>query len=199
MSGGVRTYPVTLAVLGLLGTVYAGQLLLAGSLDSGAAYGMANDLSSRSYLLFNPWIHSTHNHLLQNTIFFSILGWWTEQRINSLHFWIVVMATGYLTNLAPAMLGLGGFGIGASGITNALWAHFTAVQLSAYQKAVQKRNVEVRRVVGRLFFFFIGLVFVLKSAAEYFGYVTPPVGAATGAHLLGILIGFGWFTYRWLR
>ena len=117
----IRDYPATMAVLGVLMLVYTCQLVLAGSLRSGAGYEIANSLSSFSYLVLNPWLHSDHLHLVENAVVFAILGWWAERRTDPLQLGIFVVLTGYITNLVPPLFG-GGFGVGASGITNGLWA-----------------------------------------------------------------------------
>lgn len=192
----IREYGFTLAILGVMVVVYAGQLVLAGNLTSGAAYQVATSLSTEAYILFTPWLHSTHRHLVENAIVFALLGAWTEPRVNSFKFGVIAVATGYMTNLAPAVFGFGGFGLGASGITNALWANFTAVQLSQVNGAMQTEPFEWRRVLGHLGLSFVGLVFVLKSISEFVGYTEPLAGSATGAHLLGVVIGGVWFIYR---
>lgn len=175
--------------------VYTGQLILAGSLRSGAAYEIANTLSTTTYLALNPWLHSYHLHLVENAVVFAILGLWAERRIDSFQFGLFVVVTGYVTNLVPPVLG-DGFGVGASGITNALWAYFTAMQLSAYQSEMQRESLELQRAGIHLFLSFIGLIFVLRSIAEFSGFVSSPAGTATGSHLLGVMLGFGWFAYH---
>lgn len=175
--------------------MYACQLLLAGSLRSGAGYEIANSLPSIAVLALSPWLHSYHLHLVENMVVFALLGLWAERRIDSLQFGLFVVVTGYITNLVPPLFG-GGFGVGASGITNVLWTFFTATQLSALQYEMQQESLELQRAGIHLIFSFIGLIFVLRSIAEFGEFVSPPAGTATGSHLLGVVLGFGWFTYH---
>lgn len=189
----IREYPVTVGILLLIGTTYCGQLLLAGSLRSGAAFSVASSLPTEAYLAFTPWLHSTHLHALENAAVFLLLGVWMERRIASATFLAGVLLTGYATNLIPAILGFGGLGVGASGITNALWSYFTVVQLRNFFHRTQKESPDLRRASLNLLLASIGLLFVLRSIAEFVGYSPPSPGTATGAHILGVVLGFGWF------
>lgn len=176
--------------------VYTGQLVATGTLKNAAAYTVATSLSTRTYLLLNPWLHASHQHIVENAIIFAILGGWTEKRIGSVPLMIAVLVTGYLTNLSPAILGFGGLGIGASGITNALWAHFTVVQFFRYADVIQDDSRSLRKAAFRLALAAVGLLFVLRSVAEFYGYIQPSSGDAAGAHLLGVVLGFLMFTIR---
>lgn len=192
-------YPATIAVLSLMVVIYAGQLFIAGSLQDDTAYTVANSLSTGVYVALTPWLHSSHKHILENAGIFIILGLWTERRVGSIPFLGIVLFAGYLTNLAPAILGFGGPGLGASGITNALWAYFTGVQIVKYQQVIQRESQPIRHAIQPLVLSFVGLLFVIRSIAEFTGYISPPSGTATGAHFLGVVLGFGWLAYRSIR
>lgn len=178
---------------------YAGQLVLAGSLRSGAAYEAVFTLPRMGYTTLNPWLHSKHGHLLENAIVFALLGYWTEKRVGSQQFVVAVLATGYLTNLIPPVFGFGGLGLGASGITNALWANFTIGQFVAFQDAIQEDSPVVHQLILHWGLLFVGLLFVLRSIAEFFGLIPHSPGTAIGAHVLGVALGIGWFICRRLR
>ena len=179
--------------------VYAGQLVLAGSLRFGAAYTVANNLPTNYYLALNPWLHSDHLHIFQNALLFVIFGAWSERKIGTKQFVTGAIIIGYITNIAPSLLGIGGLGIGASGITNALETYFVLFQLSQYTKATYADPPQYRKAAKHLILFFIVTILVLKSIAEYFGYITPASGVAVGGHFIGVLLGLTWFTARSLN
>jgi hypothetical protein len=191
-----RDYTATLTVAAILIIVYLGQLAVAGSLHSEAAFLAVRALPV-GYLIFNPWIHSFHRHLVENLAMFVLLASWAERRVNSSHLAVAIIVTGYSTNLVPPVVGFGGPGVGASGITNALWAYFTGTQLARFSSAVNDNPPNFRTAISHLAYFGIGLVFVLQSFAEFLGYVPVTQNTATGAHLLGVCLGFGWLTLRW--
>ena len=45
----------------------------------------------------------------------------------------------------------------------------------------------------------VGLLFILRSIAEFVGYIDPAPGTATGTHVLGVTFGLAWFLYRTRR
>lgn len=188
--------PATVAVLILMGSVYLGQLYLAGSTTSEAAFTVIPELPTPMYVMLSPWLHSSHIHILENTLAFALLGGWTERQVGSTQFTFGILAAGYLTNLVPALVGFGGFGVGASGITNTLWGLFTLTQIYLYHRIVQMDPINYWRALYRLSLFTFGLLFVLQSTGEFMGYLTPPPGSATGVHLLGVVLGLVWFLYR---
>ena len=195
----LEEYSVTCSVLTLIAVVYVGQLALAENLASGAAYTVATSLSTRMYLALTPWLHSNHQHVLQNALVFAILGVWTERRVNSSSYLAIILLAGYLTNLAPYTFGFGGLGIGASGITNLLWANFTAVQFGGYVDVLKSDTLDISRAMIHAVVGVLGFLFVLNAVAEFVGYTEPAPGTATGAHLLGVILGFTWVVYRVVR
>jgi hypothetical protein len=192
----LHDYAATLTVAAILIIVYLGQLAVAGSLHPEAAFIAVRVLPDVGYLIFNPWMHSFHQHLVGNLVMFVLLAGWTEHRVNSAYLAVAIIVTGYSTNLVPAMVGFGEFGVGASGITNALWAYFTGTQFARFSSTLNDNPPDFRAVILHLTFFGVGLVFVLQAFAEFLGYVPVTQNTATGAHLLGVCLGFGWLTLR---
>lgn len=192
----LRSSSATLILLLLIALTYIGQLVVAGRVTGDGAYTVARSLSTEAYIVLAPWLHSTHQHVAENVLVFVLLGIWTERRVGSFQFLVVVLATGYLTNLGPAVLGFGGLSVGASGITNALWANFTASKFHEYNASVQENVLDLRRVTLNVALGVVGLFFVLRSVAEFIGYLSASSGTATGAHLFGVVIGFAWFGYQ---
>lgn len=192
----LRKNPVTAAALLLMGLVYLGQLAMAGSAATGAAFTVIPGLSKEVFVMLSPWLHSSHPHLLNNAIMFALLGGWAERRVGSDQFIQGVVLAGYLTNLVPYIVDFGGLGVGASGITNALWTLFALTQIHVYNQIVQMESVNYGKAIYRLGLFMLGVLFILKSVGEFFGYLAPPSGTATGAHLLGVAMGLVWFLYR---
>jgi membrane associated rhomboid family serine protease len=178
--------------------VYVGQLIIAGNIDSSAAFTAIEELPDLGYFLLNPWLHSTHNHIFQNTLLFALFGAWTERKTGTETFVIGVIIIGYTTNLATGILGIGGFGIGISGITNALETYFVLFQLAVYSKAMKADPAQYRKAAMHIVLFFIALILVLKSILEFVGYITPNPGVATGAHFIGVVMGAAWFTSKYL-
>jgi len=191
-----RSRPATSSFLALMAGVYLGQLALAGSLSSEAAFTVIDGLHRFVYTLLNPWLHSYHLHILQNAVILGLLGWWAEGTVGSNSFTIAVILSGYTTNLAPYLVGLGGLGVGASGITNMLWAFFLASQLLGYVHAMAAEQGSKRQAMIHLGWVFVALIFVVKTVAEFVGYSPAPDNAAVGAHLVGVLLGFCWFILR---
>jgi len=192
----LRSIPGTIGILLLMSTVYGIQLFIAGSVEFGAAFTAIERSPELLYFSFNPWLHSTHNHIFQNALLFVLFGAWTERKIGTERFVTGVVIIGYTTNIAPRLLGIGGFGLGASGITNALEAYFLLFQIVAMQKAFTDEPLQYQKVSKHFILFFIALIFVLKSIAEFFGFLTPEPGVAAGGHFIGVLLGFAWYTNR---
>lgn len=193
-----RDYITTLTVAAILIIVYIGQLAVADSLHPEAAFLAVRALPDVGYLILNPWIHSFHRHLVENLAMFVLLAGWVERRVNSSYLAVVIIVTGYSTNLIPAVVGFGGWGVGASGITNALWAYFTGTQLAYFSSELNDNAPDFRTAISHLAFLGIGLVFVLQTLAEFLGYVPATQNTATGAHLVGICLGFGWLALRYM-
>lgn len=192
-----RDYTATLTVAAILIIVYLGQLAVAGSLHPEAAFLAIRALPDVGYLLLNPWIHSFHRHLVENLAMFVLLAGWVERRVNSAHLAVAIIVAGYSTNLVPPVIGFGGLGVGASGITNALWAYFTGTQLVRFSSELNSNSPGFRTAIPYLAFFGIGLVFVLQTLAEFLGYIPVTQNTATGAHLFGVCLGFGWVALRY--
>lgn len=197
--GLTRRNPATLGFITLIFTVYFGQLYLVGSTASSAAFTVIPNLPSGVYVAMAPWLHSSHSHILWNALFFAMLGYWAERWVGSPQFIIGAAAAGYLTNLVPSMIGFGGLGVGASGLTNALWGLFTFTQITLFYYVTQEDDVDYRMVVYRLSLFTVGLLFILKSVGEFLGYLTPIEDSASGAHLFGVVLGGVWFLYHYGR
>jgi hypothetical protein len=194
-----RDYTATLTVAAILITVYLGQLAVAGSLHPEAAFLAVRALPDVGYLILNPWMHSFHRHLVENLAIFVLLASWAERHINSAYLAVAIIVAGYSTNLAPAVVGFGGLGVGASGITNALWAYFTGTQLARFSSALNGNPPDFRIAISHLAFFGVGLVFVLQTFAEFLGYVPVTQNTAIGAHLLGACLGFVWLALRYTK
>lgn len=192
-----RDYSATLTVAAILIIAYLGQLAVAGSLHPEAAFLAVRALPDVGYLILNPWIHSFHQHLVENLAIFVLLSGWAERRVNSAYLAVAIIVAGYSTNLVPAVVGFGGRGVGASGITNALWAYFTGTQLACFSSAMNDNSPDFRTAILHLAFFGVGLVFVLQTLAEFLGYIPVTRNTATGAHLLGVCLGFGWLALRY--
>lgn len=191
-----RRIPVTYAFLLLLLGSYAGQLIITGNWSYSAAYAAVPKPPSIEYVLVNPWLHSDHFHILGNAVMLLFLGWWTERRVEQPVFLAIVLSAGYLSNLLPAILGFGGLGLGASGVTNMLWGFFTGEQLLRVQRSITEHQLTSRAVLAPITLYLFGLVFVLKAIAEFFGYLPSQAGTATGAHFLGVLLGLIWVLVR---
>lgn len=189
----LRRYPTTLAFLILMATLYSSQLLVAGSLEAEAGFRTINALPQIGVIYASPWLHSTHSHIFQNALIFAIFGGWAERRMDANQFMVAVVVAGYATNIVPSVLGFRGFGVGASGITNALVAYFTLVQISEYAKITQKESLDRRKAVRHLALFAVGLILVLVPVAKFIGYITTQPGTATGGHALGVVLGFSLF------
>lgn len=192
-----RGYTVTLTVAAILIIVYIGQLAVADSLHPEAAFLTVKALSDVGYLILNPWIHSFHQHFVENLVIFLLLAGWAERRVNSAYLAVAIIVAGYSTNLVPAVVGFGGWGVGASGITNALWAYFTGTQLARFSSTLNNNPPDFRTAISHLALFGVGLVFVLRTLAEFLGYIPVAQNTATGAHLLGVSLGFGWLALRY--
>lgn len=188
--------PATILFLVFIGSVYLGELSIADSTAPRAAYDVVRNLPRTGIYVFSPWLHSYHLHILENAIIFALLGGWTERKAGTYRFATAVIATGYITNLLPYLAGFGGFGLGISGVTNVFWALFMLTHLSLFYRTADMESVGFQKAGKHFLLFAISLVFVLNAVAEYIGYVPPPEGSATTAHVLGVALGFLWFLSR---
>ena len=192
-----RDYTTTLTVAAILIIVYLGQLAVAGSFHPESAFLAIKALPDIGYLILNPWMHSFHRHLVENLAIFVLLAGWAERHVKSAYLAIAIIVAGYSTNLVPALVGFGGLGVGASGITNALWAYFTGTQLAGFSSALNDNPPDLRTAMTNLAFFSVGLIFVLHTIAQFFSYISVTQNTATGAHLFGVCLGFGWLVLRY--
>lgn len=191
-----RALPATYGFVGLILALYACQLILAGSVAQSVAATVIPEPPSYEYILLTPWLHSYHLHLLRNAAVFLLLGLWTERRVGSLPFTGAVLMAGYSTNLLPAIVGFGGLGVGASGITNMLLGYVTGSQLLQFWAVGDRAVPTVHRAVIHMMAFLLGLLFVLDTLGEFLGVVPAAEGVATGAHMWGVLLGVGWLFLR---
>lgn len=192
----LRKNPATVSFLVLMGSIYLGQLYLAGSAAPEAAYTAIAELSNRAFVVLAPWLHSYHAHIVMNGFLFAIFGAWTERRVGSAQFAVVTCVAGYVTNFTPFIIGFGDLSVGASGITNALLAFFTLTQGYLYGQTVQASPIDYRMAMYRVALLLVGSLFVGQSIGEFFGYFTPTPGSAAGTHLVGVGLGLVWFLYR---
>ncbi len=194
-----RRYEATVGYLVFVGLVYCGQLAIAGSLRSGAAYGVAVEVPSTAYYLLSPWLHGTHGHVVENLVLFGLFAWWIEPRVGSRRFAVAVTLSGYATTVGPAVLGLGGRGLGASGITNCLAAFCLLERLRVARERSPTDTDDWTRRAASVVTPALAAGIVTKSVGEYVGVLAPTPGVATGSHLVGVVLGFGWFGVRAAR
>jgi len=170
--------------------MYGLQLLIAGRLSMDAAYTVVPRPPSIEYFLLTPWVHSSHLHVLENLTLFGIFGWWTERQLGTDSFVVVVLVAGYLTNLLPSVIGIGGLGVGLSGVTNMLAGYVTVKQLWLLSKGgLFEANIPWT-LLWCAVSFFLGLIIVVHSIAEFTGLIDPATGIATGVHFVGVMLGF---------
>lgn len=191
-----RERPVTTGILTLLIVVYVGQLLVAGSQRSGAAFTVATDLPPRASIALSPWLHSSHGHVIGNAIGLVLVGGWTELQVDSHQFSLVVLATGYVANLGPYLIGIGGLAVGASGILNAVWTYFGLVQLRQFAGIVADGDATLLAAGRSFVLYFGGMLVPLAAVAQHGGMIDAAPGAAIGTHLVGVGIGGLWFGVR---
>lgn len=181
--------PVTFSIVGIIIGVYVTQLLAAGSITSTAAFSTIPKPPSLPYILLNPWMHSHHLHILQNLVAFLFLGWWLEPQIQSHKFAALILLTGYITNLVPAVIGFGGLGVGASGITHMLWPLLGLYQGNQFRRCYENKQIPDRAWIGNLVLCVLSLIVLGKTIGEYVGVLQPLSGTATGAHMAGVILG----------
>lgn len=183
---------VTVGMVVLLMVVYAGQLVVAGTLRDGAAFTVATDLPPRAYIALSPWLHSTHQHFLGNVLGLSLIGGWLERRVNRGQYVWVVLLTGYVANLGPYLIGIGGLGVGASGILNVGWTYFGLEQLENFAETVADESATVSTIGLAFLLYLVGMVIPVAAVLQYVGAMDVAAGVATGTHIVGVGIGGTW-------
>lgn len=198
-SGVSRRYGATVGYVVAIALLYCGQLLLAGSLRSGAAYGVAVGGPAVVTYFLGPWLHGTHAHVVENLVLFGLLAWWTEPRVGTRQFAAVVALAGYATTVGPVVLGVGGRALGASGIANCLAAYCLLDYLRLAREHSPADPSDWARRGKSVLTLVLAAVIVSTSVAEFVGLLAPTPGVATGSHLLGVVLGVGWFVVRAAR
>lgn len=190
-----KDWPVWPVFLAWILTVYAAQLIMAGSLESHAAATTANSLPPSMYMVLAPWLHSFHMHILQNALFFGVFGYWVEKRIDRDQFTVYVVSAGYLTLYLPIAFDFGGLSVGVSGVNKGLIMFFVAYHFAKCMAAAD-RNAEIKKIGYHFAVFFLPFIFwVLVTAARFLGHVSPPRGTSVSAHLAGLMYGGLWYIY----
>jgi membrane associated rhomboid family serine protease len=184
----------------LIGVVYGIQLALAGSLNSGAGYRVAEEYlrpNPGAFFAFAPVAHSTHIHIASNLFFLLIGGVITERILGTKWFLMFLYASGVLSCFLPPYSGLGGPGIGISGGNLALWTFFGLYYFVEYQLAVPRFGVFERRQLIHLGIAALGTGIALRGIMQFLGLMSTPSGVAKGSHLLGVLLGvLGFVVFR---
>lgn len=200
-----RDYQLTLSVTAGILVVYAVQLLLAGSLKSGAAYTVANSVPIWAYLLVGPWLHSNHAHLAWNLGSFLILSGWSERQVGTKSCLVLIAVMAYATTVLPTLVGFNR-GVGISGMTNTLLPAFAGFQLIECSRQSVTVPAEFRQSGriglsdaltvakhGVLFVFSASLL--IQSAGEGFGFRPQRLCVAAGSHAAGLVAGIFSFAY----
>lgn len=169
----------------LLVAVYLGQLALAGSLDSGAAYTVvenAREPVSTLLLLFSYLLHSSHAHLLGNLLLLGIFGPLVEARDGAVEFLGFVVIVGMASNAIGAPLVDGGASMGISGVGYALLAREAVyrVPLLGFDRGTLRHWV----------------VYAVAATLVVYGLLHTQPGASFGGHLTGVVVGAGWELVR---
>lgn len=185
----------TIAIALALLAVYGLQVLLAGTLRSGAAYLVVErriSPSSYLYVLGSPLVHSSHGHLLGNLTLMLPGGGFVERLVDRRAYVAFVYVAGVLSNLLPPFLGLGGFGVGISGAFYGLW---TFLGVAYVAKAYVSTDLLWRFLYTLVGVF--GLSYAVIGIQQWVGVEPVAPGTATGAHVLGVVFGLAWASW-WL-
>lgn len=164
--------------------------MLVGSFGPESAYRAIDLIPTRLSFILLPWLHSSHSHIVQNVILFLLFGVWAEQRHSTDWFLIGILMTGYLTAWLPKFVGIGGLGVGISGITFAFLSYFAVIQFFEYLQRMNSESPQWKGVIWKFALMAVGLVFgPMRGIGQYLGYVSTQPGTAVGAHLTGTVIG----------
>lgn len=198
----VRRSKGTWGLVILLGLVYLGQLVVARSIQYGAAYTVAQE-HVRShvvvYILFSPLVHSNHGHILWNFFFLAIGGVLVESWVGWKKLLAFVYVIGVASNFLPGWTGFGGYGVGISAANLGLWAFFGLKYCLMCAEEWHEMPREPTRSVVHALPALFGMSYAARGIAQYFGWVSTSPGVAKGAHLLGIVLGVSWFASRFLQ
>ena len=167
--------------------VYCLELLVAGSLADGAAYGMIQAyIRPHSGLLFvvSPLLHSSHSHIVGNLTLLVLSGYLTEREFGPAYL-VLLYVFGALANFIPV------FWAGpAVGISAGYYALLAFVGIVYAAKTLAMFSTEsllwVFPLLGTLF----GLFYSGVELTTGIGIIG--VSGSAAVHLLGIVFGLVW-------
>lgn len=188
-----RYWPtLTLAFIISFAVVYAGQLLIDGSLSRDAGYQtatMVKNTVGNGSVVFSWLFHSTHAHFTENLAIFFLTGWWVENRVDDDRFILgIAVVLGIGANVAAALI----FrvpGAGISGITTGLGL---MIALGAFEGLFDS-TVRLTKAIPE---FTLSVLFVLWSVG---GLGQLPAGTAVEVHILGAVLGGAWYATEKIR
>jgi membrane associated rhomboid family serine protease len=178
---------LTLSLIFVIWLVYSVELWLAGGIGRTAASPVAREIvkswigPSVAFL-----IHSYHGHIAVNSVYLLIGGSIVEPHLEPIEYVTAIILGGWFTTLVPSLFTAGG--VGLSGVTNQLLTF--AALLIFYATKGKSRTVEVLKRLGLILVFSIILLLSV---------IAVPEGSSVAGHILGIIVGIGWFAISQLR
>lgn len=188
----VETIWATLGLVILILLVYGIQLIIVGDLEPRAAYEVVSEWIQPNpgfYLFLSPLLHSYHEHVVHNVVLLLISGTLTERRIGSRPLLFFVYGSGVITNVSPGLLGYGGYGVGISGAFYGLWTFVGITYTIEWWDELDRETRNYMRLLGYPALWLIGLGHLVTAVFQYVGLLAVTPGAATGAHLTGVIFG----------
>lgn len=190
----IQEYPNMIAFSLLLLIGYLIQGLLAGGFTSSSVFPYAKQLSLPVQVIVSPWFHAGPEKLFMNWIMIVPGCFFVERRSNPNHLFLYMSLSGYIANFLPPVIGMGGKGLGASGILYGLWANIGVFQFIKSTSAIAEG--EYLRLALNLLLWIIGLFYILHGIGAYIGLVDAIPGVADAAHFVGVLIGGLWAIFQ---
>lgn len=178
-------------------TIYIGELIIAGSFESGATFAVHSSLWEREKLLIqpiSPLLHSNHNHIFYNTVFFLILSMLILPH-RSLSEFIVFFAlsTWFTASIGPFLLGRGvGFGISGGNAALMGWETIYRARIMVSRASSAEGwgdaisygwNGLVVTIIGS-----IAILYILQAVGIY----DVPPGVSVFGHFFGAVLGIYW-------
>lgn len=179
-----RLPPMTLALIGVLGTIFAGEVALE-ILDSPEALLLVGALSRDAVLAGEWWrlvtaifLHGGVEHIVGNVVALFVLGMVCEHAFGRAQFVVLFVATG-IAGSVVSMLTSPGPSVGASGAIFGL----QGAAILLFRRHRERLLVRDRRIGLVL------IVWALYTIAQ--GFLTPYVdnGAHLGGFIAGLLLG----------
>lgn len=186
-----------LLLVGILAAIYLTELILAGSLAYDAAYGYVTSLP-HAYdpiiAIGSPFLHSSHDHILWNSIHLVILGGIVLIDESEREFLTFFLLTAWLTAaFVPALVG-GDRGLGISGAIAALsgWAAVNRIRVwySFSNGTDDSLNSYFSwRLAKIIFLMAIPLAIFIHNIGQGIGFYEEEEGVSVLGHFSGALIG----------